>query len=965
MKKMMLIVAAFSMVAMGRAQAVDCDQGDDSNSFENGFQIQSGSDYENADDFLVSAGNTLNVQTISLNILANEPIDQIEFVFYDDNNGAPGNVLPQSVINSPDSDHQILIGEAFGFNAYQIYVDVNLDFEGGANGATYWMQPKATAPAGVVNVFWEVTSIGSLGTPINGREFGGPWIADEDGNQAVFKLYCDQTDPPEPPILPCNFDISFDIEPITSVVFSDINNTSSAIIDGTPALEDFTAIEGNIEQGTAYTITLKGNTNGGFTNYFTVFIDYTDENDGEWIDFDVFEIGSIMGSTGEDAQEATGTITLAESVPNGTYTMRVIKSYGDSPLLPCSSYSYGQAEDYTLIVSNGMAAEEYCIPVGASNGGDEILNFTLADLSNDSDPSEGVDGYMDYSESVDPANIQAGETYIASLTSGTGSLLHGAAIWIDYNDDGVFSASEMVASIPVSIEAETTVDFPPFTVEDFPGTHRLRVQYAFNVNGADMDPCVVTNFTETEDYSVEIAEMEGCVGTPDAGVAIADFSVCANESFNLSVTGATSAANGLERTWESSLAGEGIWSEISGANGSSYVVADGITVPMDYRYKLSCNEEDPVFSDVISVTLNPIADCYCIPYFIMDCFLDDMIDDFILVGEEGTSINDEGTGCSVDGYDDRTDESVTLNQGTDYTATVTSGATMNSVAIWIDFNDDGYFDESERVAAGDLDDSNDLTLSIPANANPGEHRMRAMIAFMADPLDNEDFDSCNDAGNDLGETHDYTVNILELEVEYDCPDLEVNIGDTCDDGDEMTENDMYNEDCECVGTPIEEEFDCPDLEVNIGDTCDDGDDMTENDMYNEDCECVGTPIEVEFDCPDLEANIGDDCIDEETEQAGEINEDCECEPTVGTEDLTDFTFNMYPNPAGRNESITLISNQSIDRYVVLDITGKQVDAKSIPSQNEVKIELKNYGAGMYILKAYSGSEFSMKKMIVK
>jgi hypothetical protein len=64
-------------------------------------------------------------------------------------------------------------------------------------------------------------------------------------------------------------------------------------------------------------------------------------------------------------------------------------------------------------------------------------------------------------------------------------------------------------------------------------------------------------------------------------------------------------------------------------------------------------------------------------------------------------------------------------------------------------------------------------------------------------------------------------------------------GDACDDGDPNTENDTLNDQCECVGTPIEQ-FDCPDLEANIGDACDDGDPNTTDDVITEDCECIGT-----------------------------------------------------------------------------------------------------------------------------
>ena len=56
-----------------------------------------------------------------------------------------------------------------------------------------------------------------------------------------------------------------------------------------------------------------------------------------------------------------------------------------------------------------------------------------------------------------------------------------------------------------------------------------------------------------------------------------------------------------------------------------------------------------------------------------------------------------------------------------------------------------------------------------------------------------------------------------------------------------------NANCECVGTPIVT-FDCPDLQANIGDACDDEDASTENDTVNANCECVGTPT---GDCTEI------------------------------------------------------------------------------------------------------------------
>ncbi|MCO6482620.1 MAG: T9SS type A sorting domain-containing protein, partial [Flavobacteriales bacterium] len=42
--------------------------------------------------------------------------------------------------------------------------------------------------------------------------------------------------------------------------------------------------------------------------------------------------------------------------------------------------------------------------------------------------------------------------------------------------------------------------------------------------------------------------------------------------------------------------------------------------------------------------------------------------------------------------------------------------------------------------------------------------------------------------------------------------------------------------CACVGTVV---WDCPDLEANIGDACDDGDAATINDVITDECICAG------------------------------------------------------------------------------------------------------------------------------
>jgi gliding motility-associated-like protein len=134
------------------------------------------------------------------------------------------------------------------------------------------------------------------------------------------------------------------VEPITSVVFSNINNTSSPTVGGTPH-ENFTAIVGNVIMGNTYSMQVQGNTDGNFTTYVRVFIDFNNNSV-----FDIgesFDIGTIANSTGTDGITATANITIPTTAAPGNLRMRVSKRFNVYPAA-CNAAGFGQAEDYTL-----------------------------------------------------------------------------------------------------------------------------------------------------------------------------------------------------------------------------------------------------------------------------------------------------------------------------------------------------------------------------------------------------------------------------------------------------------------------------------------------------------------------------------------------------------------------------------------------------------------------------------------
>lgn len=144
-------------------------------------------------------------------------------------------------------------------------------------------------------------------------------------------------------------------EPITLVNFAGINNTSAAAVGG-PGHQDFTAVVGAVTAGQSYPITIKGNTDGPFTNPISVFFDWNQNN--SFTDLgETFYLGTITNSTGADTIVLTGNIVVPAYAAGGTIRMRVVKIWdnNDSTYLPtpCNSNlpDYGEAEDYSITVT--------------------------------------------------------------------------------------------------------------------------------------------------------------------------------------------------------------------------------------------------------------------------------------------------------------------------------------------------------------------------------------------------------------------------------------------------------------------------------------------------------------------------------------------------------------------------------------------------------------------------------------
>jgi hypothetical protein len=144
-------------------------------------------------------------------------------------------------------------------------------------------------------------------------------------------------------------------------------------------------------------------------------------------------------------------------------------------------------------------AKDYCIPTGDCSWGDGLTGFSMGDINNMNNGCS-PNGYGDFTTMS--TEVQIGETYTASMTTGYSNQY--VTIWIDFNKNEIFEASEMVlngfplGNVGQVYTAEITI---PEGVES--GEARMRVKAEWQ--STPDDPCSDMSYGETEDYTVNVS----------------------------------------------------------------------------------------------------------------------------------------------------------------------------------------------------------------------------------------------------------------------------------------------------------------------------------------------------------------------------------------------------------------------------------------------------------------------------
>ena len=247
-----------------------------------------------------------------------------------------------------------------------------------------------------------------------------------------------------------------------------------------------------------------------------------------------------------------------------------------------------------------------------------------------------------------------------------------------------------------------------------------------------------------------------CSGTPTPGNTITSSATAApGSTVNLSLQN-TTAGLGVTYQWQSGPSSTGPWTTFG--TSASTQTSPVITAETWFICNVTCSGA--------TGTSNPVAVglTYCTPT--SNCSYGDVIASVVL----NTLSNTTGSACQTTaptGYTDYTGNSAlttTLLPSSSYTITVGALAYAQSVAVWIDYNDDFVFDNiTERVGATaaaspvPVNGTASFTITLGCNPPAGVHRMRIRSSdnsFVNGPAQTP-------CGNySYGQTEDYLITIL-------------------------------------------------------------------------------------------------------------------------------------------------------------------------------------------------------------
>src|SRR5690625_4821568 len=400
----------------------------------------------------------------------------------------------------------------------------------------------------------------------------------------------------------------------------------------------------------------------------------------------------------------------------------------------------------------------YCIPEG-TNSGRYINDFSTTEgIDNISNLASGFSdgGYGDFTSTHLVSQKQGSSVdFSSSIIGGTA----GFRVWVDWNQDGEFDATEEVAYSSSGYSASHNGSFDVPT-DALLGETRMRIVSHYLSSTGDTSPCA-TGFTngEFEDYAFEVLPMDDCSGTPDAGTAaVTPTEANPGAEYTVSADGYTIAA-GLSFQWQSNTDGAG-WVNEGEATEiyADFTATSPLEVGTEVEWKLlvTCTHSGET-TESTTATFTTVLE-YCTPTYGTSS------GDYLnAVSTEG-AVEDISYTNSVGGvHSDQTSLIIKTYPGQvfDLNTAYTGGG--QTIGAWIDWNENGTFgvdNPDERIALSNGSSPQSFVVTIPGDIEPGDYIFRVRGSWGNHVSDGDNF-ACNNKS--YGSSIDVTLRVEALD----------------------------------------------------------------------------------------------------------------------------------------------------------------------------------------------------------
>jgi len=523
--------------------------------------------------------------------------------------------------------------------------------------------------------------------------------------------------------------------------------------------------------------------------------------------------------------------------------------------------------------------------------------FTTGGVENISNMFTGVspNGYNNFTNMVVSSIMDGSIDFELHSTETDGTAI---GIWVDWNNDGIFEDTEKVYASPDYINSATgTITVP---AGQLLGDYRLRVRTDFvgvEISPGDVVvlPCGEIVFGETEDYTFRVvSESNTC-----SPVTALNTSNATTTSINVSWT-----AGGTETLWnvEYGITGFTQGTGITTVAVAPSILINGLTPGTSYDIYIQSNCGSGNQSTWEMTNFSTIDDGYCVPSYSLDS---DFTTAFSTTVNGTININYTATSqTGIDGYND-------LSGDSSYNTTLATGETVNfshsyegefgitdhTLRIWVDWNNNEIFEDSEEVFNQySVDATQTGSFDVPSNQAIGNYRMRIRTRY-----DNNTIDACLEYG--YGQALDFTIVVV-------CPTIATPTGEA---------NQTFE-----AGQTI------ADLDVT-------GDNLVwySDSTYSETLSLTDVLVDqaIYYVRSEIGGCVSDPLIITVTQ-------------TVNISNFDLYSFSYYPNPV--NDVLHFSSNQLIENVVITNMLGQQINANL--SSDKTSLDLSNLSSGNYFVK---------------